>query len=132
MTVKALTEIEKHALIQQYNNKVFLFNKDLAANWKISPRTLNRILQEYALATPVERLKDDAHAVMQLLKQYGIQDAKGLAQVLAMPAVTPQTVQTYLNQSSREHLADLFSQAWTKTQPTQPNTTFDERFVLAA
>lgn len=55
MTVKIITEIQKHVIVHQYTfMKVKV--KDLAADYKVSRRTINRVLVEMGVA-PVRKPK---------------------------------------------------------------------------
>ena len=55
MTVKIITEIQKHVIVHQYTfMKVKV--KDLAADYKVSRRTINRVLVEMGVA-PVPKPK---------------------------------------------------------------------------
>jgi len=55
MTVKIITEIQKHVIVHQYTfMKVKV--KDLAADYKVSRRTINRVLVEMGVA-PVKKPK---------------------------------------------------------------------------
>ena len=71
MTVKCLTQDQKYSLITLYKNKLFN-QKQLAERFNTSERTVNRVLIEAGLATPVARIKGEAYHVMQLLKKYGL------------------------------------------------------------
>jgi hypothetical protein len=71
MTVKHIPEHHKDLLCDAYNNKTHSL-KQLAHIHKTSARTIGRVLQERGLATPVPRLKDEAHQVMLLLKKHSV------------------------------------------------------------
>ena len=71
MTVKCLNETQKNFVIKAYQAK-HKSQKELAEYLNVSERTINRVLIEAGLATPVARIKGEAYQVMQLLKQYGI------------------------------------------------------------
>ena len=77
MTVKCLTQSQKYSLITLYKSKVFN-QKELAERFNTSERTVNRVLIEYGLATPVARIKGEAYQVMQVLKKYNIHSANDL------------------------------------------------------
>ena len=71
MTVKCLTQAQKDLIAHWYKNKIYS-QKELAEKMATSERTINRVLVEYGLATPVARIKGEAYQVMQLLKKYGV------------------------------------------------------------
>lgn len=71
MPVRILTSIQKDIIASHYKHKV-MTQKELAQQFQVSERTINRILVEHGLATPVARIKGDAYQVMQLLKQYDL------------------------------------------------------------
>ena len=81
MPVKCLTKAQKDLIIFWYKNKMFN-QKELAERSLTSERTINRVLIEAGLATPVARIKGEAYHVMQLLKSYGL-DLNELKTVLA-------------------------------------------------
>ena len=70
MAVQCLTKQEKNYIEYFYSNKKAT-QKELAIQFEISERTINRVLNELGLATAVPRLKGEAYQVMQLLKKYG-------------------------------------------------------------
>lgn len=69
--VKCLTDVQKNFVIKAYQAK-HKTQKELAQYLDVSERTINRVLVEAGLATPVARIKGEAHQVMQLLKKYGV------------------------------------------------------------
>lgn len=71
MSVKCLTKGQKDMIVYWYKNKI-MTQKEIAARANTSERTINRVLVEYGLATPVARIKGEAYHVMQLLKEYGL------------------------------------------------------------
>ena len=77
MTVKCLTKAQKDLIAHWYKNKIYS-QKELAQKMATSERTINRVLVEYGLATPVARIKGEAYQVMQVLKKYNIQSANDL------------------------------------------------------
>ena len=77
MSVKCLTQAQKTTLIAWYKNKMFN-QKELAERFNTSERTVNRVLIEAGLATPVARIKGEAYQVMQVLKKYNIHSANDL------------------------------------------------------
>ena len=80
MTVKCLTQQEKTYIAYMYSDKR-ANQKELAEQFSVSERTINRVLNEMGLATAVPRLKGEAYQVMQLLKKYGL-DYNSLERVL--------------------------------------------------
>ena len=71
MAVKCLTEHQKKYIIFFYQKKNYQL-KQLAEQFDVSPRTINRVLIEAGIATPVARIKGEAYHVMQLLKKHGL------------------------------------------------------------
>jgi hypothetical protein len=71
MTVKSITKDDKAYIGGLYASK-HLTVKQLAEQYRTSTRTIGRVLEERGLATPVPRLKDEAHRVMLLLKQHNV------------------------------------------------------------
>lgn len=70
-TVKCFTEHQKQYIINYYNKKM-LNIKELAEHFKVSPRTIGRVLDEYEIARPTARAKGEAYNVMKLLEKYGL------------------------------------------------------------
>lgn len=87
MTVKCLTEPQKKCIAYAYTRKT-MTQKELAENFEVSERTINRVLIEAGLATPVERIKGEAYGVMQLLKKYHL-DLASLTMMLERKSGTP-------------------------------------------
>ena len=85
MTVKCLTKAQKDMIVFWYQNKMFN-QKELAEKYQTSERTINRVLIEYGLATPVARIKGEAYHVMQLLKKHSL-DLNSLKKMLEPPHV---------------------------------------------
>lgn len=108
VTVKCINEAGKDDIVASYKNKVSLVI--LAVHHNTSTRTIGRVLEERGLATPVPRLKGEAYTAMKILKANGLTaDTLDYALKHAVaPALTPTTVQTYLNQCSKEQLAHHF------------------------
>lgn len=79
MTIKCLTDKQKNFVIYHYHKKS-MNQKQLAQELNVSERTINRVLIAYGLATPVARIKGEAHQVMQLLakNQLDIKSLKAL------------------------------------------------------
>lgn len=71
MSVKCLTPAQKEMIAFWYTRKLWNIT-ELALKCGVSPRTINRVLIEKGLATPVARLKGEAHQVMKLLEKYGM------------------------------------------------------------
>ena len=120
--VKCISEFEKDNVVASYKNKVPL--TILAVHHNTSTRTIGRVLEERGLATPVPRLKGEAYTVMKALQQADIPaklapemitilttaGIRGVAELQdrLKPRVTSDTVQTYLNQCTKEQLAHHF------------------------
>lgn len=123
ITVKSLSEHTKDDIVESYKSKHTLAS--MAKMFNTSSRTIGRVLEERGLLTPVPRLQADAKAVMAIMEKRSLHavdldQIMGLLQkneifrmsdleaALSKPAVTPQAVQTYLNQCSKEVLATHF------------------------
>lgn len=85
MSVRCLTQAQKDLIVFWYQNKMFN-QKELADKCLTSERTINRVLIERGLATPVARIKGEAYHVMQLLKKHGM-DLNSLKNLLEPPHV---------------------------------------------
>ena len=84
MPVKCLSAAQKNFIGVAYRNK-HKTQKELAEYLNTSERTVNRVLEELGLATPVARIKGEAYQVMQVLKKYNIHSANDLdAQLSAL------------------------------------------------
>jgi len=81
MSVNCLNETQKNFVIKAYQAK-HKSQKELAKYLEVSERTINRVLIEAGLATPVARIKGEAYHIMQLLKKYNITTAKELEPLL--------------------------------------------------
>lgn len=82
MSVKCLNEAQKNFITLAYKSK-HKSQKELAEYMGVSERTINRVLTEAGLATPVARIKGEAYQVMQLLKKYGITSVEQLDRTLS-------------------------------------------------
>lgn len=80
MAIKCLNEYQKRYVMYHYHKKL-MSQKQLAQHFDVSERSIHRVLVEAGLATPVARIKGEAHQVMQLLKHYGL-DIKTLKAIL--------------------------------------------------
>ena len=80
MSVKCISKAQKDLIVFWYKNKMFN-QKELAEKVNTSQRTINRVLIEAGLATPVERIKGEAYHVMQLLKKHSL-DLNSLKKLL--------------------------------------------------
>lgn len=69
MAVKCLNDVQKRTIAHLYRVKA-LNQKNLARQYEVSERTINRVLTEAGLATPVARIKGEAYHVMKLLEKY--------------------------------------------------------------
>lgn len=99
MTVRTLTKSQKDSLVSDYKNK----NRtivDLGYNYRISPRTVARVLDEYDVPTPMPRVRGEAYRAMQLLKKHGmtVDQLESMMAAAAEPTVNMATVQAFLNQ----------------------------------
>ena len=70
MTVKCLTTTEKQSVCFYYKAGTEL--KDIAIIFLVSPRTINRVLIEGGLATPVQRSSADYKRFQQLLAKHNL------------------------------------------------------------
>lgn len=80
MPVKCLTKTQKTYIIYYFHKKSAT-NKQLAEQFEVSPRTINRVLVEAGLATTVQRIKGEAYHVMKLLEKHGL-DLRSLKKML--------------------------------------------------
>ena len=87
MAVKCVTEMQKKCIAYAYTRKT-MTQKELAENFEVSERTINRVLVEVGLATPVARIKGEAYSVMQLLKKYQL-DLASLTTMLERKSGSP-------------------------------------------
>jgi len=115
MTVKSLTDTEKQKIAAYYKTTAFS-QRRLAKQFGTSTRTIGRVLEEHGLATPVARLKGEAHQVMKLLAKHGMgfSELKALLSnqmVLPFTGLGESSVQQYLNAVSADQLAKLFYNA---------------------
>ena len=109
MTVKSLNTVQKNTICAWYQGKL-RNQKELATEFNTSERTINRVLIEAGLLTPVAQLKADAYNVMQVLKKHGIDPSKfeqTLATGYKMP-IAHEDVVDYLYGAKREEITELF------------------------
>lgn len=121
--VRCLSEEKKDDLVARYAKKASLI--ELAFLFSVSTRTIGRVLEERGLLSPVPRIKAEAYTVMHLLEEHqispedlkeilslfrnnGISSIASLEHILRTPALTPQNIQSYLNQCTKEELANYF------------------------
>ena len=71
MSVQCLDKHQKKYIAFFYSTKR-ANQKELAEQFAVSERTINRVLNEMGLATAVPRIKGEAYQVMQLLKKHGM------------------------------------------------------------
>lgn len=123
VTVKTFDEFQKNSIVGIYGEKKYTV-KAIAKMFSTSTRTIGRVLEERGLAQPVARLKGEAYTVMKALKEadipaglavvmIGILKSEGVRGVVELqqklkPAITPHTIQDYLNNCSKEQLAKHF------------------------
>lgn len=74
MTVRTLTPNQKDTLVSWYSQKLYN-QKQIAERFNTSERTVNRVLIERGLATPVARIKGEAHQLVKLVRSYGLTNA---------------------------------------------------------
>lgn len=106
MSVKCLNKENKSLIAEWYSRKLFN-QKELAERFGVSQRTINRVLIEKHLATPGERFTEEVQAVMKVVNGYEL-NAQSLKKILEAPAFTHANVQAYLNQCTKDQLAQLF------------------------
>lgn len=82
MTVSKLNDSKKKEIGDAHKAKK-MNQKQLAAAYGVSERTINRVLNELGMATAVPRIKGEAYQVMQLLKQHNL-NKEGLVKLLEM------------------------------------------------
>ena len=71
MTVKTLNADQKQVIGQQFQAKM-RNQKELAAVFGTSERTINRVLNELGILTAVPRLKGEAYEALQILKDFNL------------------------------------------------------------
>ena len=106
MTVHCLDESQKDLIVTWYKQKIYN-QKMLSKKFSVSERTINRVLEERSLATPVARVKGEAYQAMQILKEHNL-TVEQLKYTLSLPALTFDNVQQFLYRCSRDELAKLF------------------------
>lgn len=131
MAIKCLTPEEKKDITELYSNKTMI-RKELAQAYLVSERTINRVLIEAGLATPVERKNGEAHQVMLLMKKYGF-DIKALKEL--MKANGPESMQEVVDEylmtlSDRERIV-LFNAIHKRVEAKKKEFN-DPRFIFAA
>ena len=131
MAIKCLTPEEKKDIAELYSNKTMI-RKELAQAYLVSERTINRVLIEAGLATPVERKNGEAHQVMLLMKKYGF-DIKALEELMKAngPESMQEVVDEYLMSLSDRERIVLFN-AIHKRIEAKKNEFNDPRFTFAA
>lgn len=67
ITVKCVSETVKDQIVYHYKTRQYQ-NKEIAEAFSVSPRTVNRVLEERGLATPVARLKGEAYRIMKAIE----------------------------------------------------------------
>lgn len=71
MAIRCLNKEQKDYITLYYTQKL-LNQKELADRYYVSERTINRVLIEAGIATPVARIQGEAYHVMKLLEKYGL------------------------------------------------------------
>ena len=108
MTVKCISQATKDRIITAY--RVGAQQKDLAKWYITSERTINRVLIEAGLLTPVPQLKADAYIAMQVLKKHGI-EAGALDEVLSIVRPTYEQVVDFLEEMRHDVVVQMFYDA---------------------
>lgn len=131
MAIKCLTSEEKKDIAELYNNKTMI-HKELAQAYLVSERTINRVLIEAGLATPVERKNGEAHQVMLLMKKYGF-DIKALEELMKANRTESmqEVVDEYLMSLSDRERIVLFNDIHKRSE-AKKNEFNDPRFPIAA
>ena len=134
MPVRCLTPEEKKDVIKAYSvDKLFL--KDIAAAYCVSERTINRVLIEAGLATPVERIKGEAYQAMQLLKKHGytVEELETLLNQFSVSTLKDpkEVVDEYLMSLTEAERIVLFNTIHKRNQANK-NEFNDPRFSIAA
>lgn len=107
MPIKSLTDAQKTCIIEVYQDKN-LTQKEIAQCMGTSQRTINRVLVEAGLLTPVPRIQAEAYTVMQVLKKHGIDPSK-LDQTLSFAEnITKHEVETFLLTLTDTETSELF------------------------
>jgi hypothetical protein len=109
MKVRCFTELEKDEIILDYVTKRFTVT-ELAEGWDVSRRTINRVLEERDVPSPVPRLQGEAYEVMQILAKRNIKPCD-LEHRLEICSMDIHTVQEFLNGCTKSELAALFYNA---------------------
>lgn len=78
--VKCLNQSQKNFVLYHYHKKT-MNQKNIATHLNVSERTVHRVLVQAGLATPVQRLKEEAKQAMALLTKYNV-SVKTLADML--------------------------------------------------
>lgn len=105
MTVKILHQSEKDSIISRYQSKQWT-QKDLAFAFRVSERTINRVLNEAGIATAVPRIKGEAYRALKTLEKHNIL-VDDLDTRLSQPTLTETSVLEYLFNLSQEELVTL-------------------------
>jgi transposase-like protein len=109
MKVRCFTELEKDEIILDYTSKRYTVT-ELAEGWDVSRRTINRVLEERGVPSPVPRLQGEAHQVMQILDRHCL-SADTLEERLELCSLDMRSVQEFLNGCTKTELAGLFYNA---------------------
>lgn len=108
MPVKCLCDLTKARIIAKYKLNRYQ-QKELALRFNTSERTINRVLIEAGLLTPVAQIKADAYNVMQVLKKHSIAPIM-LDLILShvKEGTSHEAVADYLYAAKREEITELF------------------------
>lgn len=107
MTVKCLSAEIKDQIARHYASGGWQ-QKELAKAFNTSERTINRVLIEVGLLTPVARLKADAYNAMQVLKKYDIDPSQLDIVLCRVESITKHEVQTFLLTLTDTETSELF------------------------
>lgn len=127
MTVK-LAKHTKDNIRLVYTRKTLTI-KEMTQFFGVSSRTIGRVLEEGGLATPVPRLKGEAHQVMLLLKKHNLTPVT-LTALLEAPPLVPQ-IQDVPALLDKLTFADLLrnftASAMKKLLETSPGTSLEKQ-----
>lgn len=123
MTVQCIPDNLKDHICAFYSKRTYTL-KEIAKIFVTSPRTINRVLTERGMATPVARIKGDAYQVMRFLATKDITTVDALEKVFAPRPINPDDVQEFLNNCSADELTSHYYRAvHAHTQRRFPNAT---------
>lgn len=109
MTVKILHQSEKDTIISRYQSKQWT-QKDLAFAFRVSERTINRVLNEAGIATAVPRIKGEAYRALKTLEKHNIL-VDDLDARLSQPTLSKHSVLEYLINCPAKELVEIVDRA---------------------